>query len=491
MKIDNEPISINALSSSNNLTTIITIVVKAKNENERIILQTVANGDLNGYKQLLLKSTSIKKKIRCASGCTALHYAAGGGHDALLSYILLLDNNNKQYYKYEVNERATGKAFGRTPLHYAARNGHLHTIQLLIEEYGADPDARAKHGVTPFQLAVWQNRLDVCRYLVHSIGVNPAQVNDFQCGAVHWVGLCPLYRLSEDDNNNDKEGVSILPMLEWLAGLESISFRLLQKQGHTSLHKAAWGGHLAVVRYLKETIGLIDNLPDDAGNYAADLADMAHTARHEKVSQYLRMHCSSARYESLRVLGIIVCDEEDESFSGVAVTDEEIRRAYLSKARILHPDRNGSSDGDEFDAIRRAYEHLIIHRGVGNQSNVTHSLHLMLTAISQEDSNNDEREGSQSVFKAQLLSVLLEFGDKGIELSNIKKKWKQVWMSPFPTDWSDNDRSIRVVDFIKTNAGDVVDIKRTEDQRGYIIYPKECFKRSRISDICTKHYKLR
>ena len=27
-------------------------------------------------------------------------------------------------------------------------------------------DARAKHGVSPFQLAVWQNHLSICKWLV-------------------------------------------------------------------------------------------------------------------------------------------------------------------------------------------------------------------------------------------------------------------------------------------------------------------------------------
>jgi ankyrin repeat protein len=39
----------------------------------------------------------------------------------------------------------------------------------LMVELGADVDARAKHGVSPFQLAVWQNHLDVCKWLVRVV----------------------------------------------------------------------------------------------------------------------------------------------------------------------------------------------------------------------------------------------------------------------------------------------------------------------------------
>ena len=457
------------------------IQVKAKTEQARFLLQAAADGDFSAYSLQGVNSNHNNHngiKIRCTSGCTPLHYAAGGGHEKLLRH--MLDQNHDLDCPYDVNEKATGKASGRTPLHYAARNGQLHIVQLLIETYGANPDSRAKHGVTPFQLAVWQNRLSVCRYLVHKVGVDPAQVNDFQCGAVHWVGLCPTNRLKEDKNI---DGSSILPMLRWLAGLDGIDFHLVQKQGHTSLHKAAWGGHLAVIHFLKETIGMIDNLPDDAGNYAADLADMASTPRHTKVAQYLRHHCSSARDESLRILGLVRDDRNKNS----SLSDDEIRRAYLSKARLSHPDKCGSN-GD-FDAIRKAYEHLTVHDGVGNQSNASHSLKLMLTAISQDECDHAKYKNDQSVFKAQLLSVLLEYGDKGIELSNIKKKWKQVWpQTPFPTKCSDDEskKNLRMLDFIKANAGDVVNIKRAESRCGYIVHPKECFLRSRIAALNTQ-----
>lgn len=62
---------------------------------------------------------------------------------------------------------ATKKARGRSPLHYACRNGGLEAAQLLVE-LGANVDIRAKHGVSPFQLAVWQNNLEICRWLVRS-----------------------------------------------------------------------------------------------------------------------------------------------------------------------------------------------------------------------------------------------------------------------------------------------------------------------------------
>ena len=58
-----------------------------------------------------------------AHGCTALHWAAGSGHIACVKYLVSqnLDPSQKQTTN------------GRTPLHYAARNGRTEVCRLLIE----------------------------------------------------------------------------------------------------------------------------------------------------------------------------------------------------------------------------------------------------------------------------------------------------------------------------------------------------------------------
>mgnify|MGYP003333702726 CR=1 FL=1 len=64
------------------------------------------------------------------------------------------------------DQRAESPSKGRAPLHYAARNGHSSTCRLLVDKWGADPNPKcSKGGVTPLQLAVWQNQLDVVQYL--------------------------------------------------------------------------------------------------------------------------------------------------------------------------------------------------------------------------------------------------------------------------------------------------------------------------------------
>lgn len=325
----------------------------------------------------------------------------------------------------DVNLRITArKAKGRTPMHYACRNGSFEAVHCLVQELGAEVNPEAKQGVTPFQLAVWQNHLPVCRWLVEECGVNPGQVNDFGCGAVHWLGIAPAHRA---DTENKEAGSALLPLARWLASRNEIDFTSCQQQGHSALHKAAWMGHLAFCRYLHTEHDLWDDQADDAGNYAADLADMAGpTSRYVDVARFLRQFCSQERAESCRILGLDVRQP---------LCEKRIRQAYKEKVRLVHPDKNQSDETNaSFDELQKAYKHLLIKKGQGSQSNPAHSLKLMLE-VSGNQGKDSGATISDECLQARLIAVLLEYGDKGLDLSNLKKKWKQVWPDmdfPYP-----------------------------------------------------------
>ena len=237
--------------------------------------------------------------------------------------------------------------------------------------------------------------------------VDPAQVNDFDCGAVHWLGISPAARKvtdfsNESDNNNDEDEKkendppgsesSLLPLAKWLSQQKGVDFHAKQRQGHTPLHKAAWGGHIELLRYLRDVHGLMDDVQDDAGNYAADLADMANTPHHTNMAKFLREECSAEKLKSCHILGV-----------NMDADKHEIRQAYLRKVRLVHPDRlmiqsksnstittksehkmttitseNEQEYVYDFDTLKRAYDHLILENGVGVQSNPSHSINLML-----------------------------------------------------------------------------------------------------------------
>lgn len=74
-----------------------------------------------------------------------------------------------------------------TPLMYAAREGHLEAVRLLLEA-GADVNAVDMNGIAPLLLAISNNRIDVARFLIE-------RGADIQ--AVDWYGRTPVWAAVE------------------------------------------------------------------------------------------------------------------------------------------------------------------------------------------------------------------------------------------------------------------------------------------------------
>jgi Ankyrin repeats (3 copies)/DnaJ domain len=434
------------------------INVNAPNLHIQETLQAAALGEIEFLRQV---NDNNLEKYRCISGCTALHWAAGNNQLEVIRY-LILDR------KMDVNICATKKAKGRTPLHYACRNGCLLAVKLLVD-LRASVDARAKSGVSPFQLAVWQNHLEICKFLVYEQGIDPAQLNDFDCGAVHWIGLSPF----QAADGPLQQGELLIPMAKWLSKLPRIDFTLRQRQGHSPFHKAAWGGHIALLRWLRDEYGIQDDTPDFAGNYAADLAEMANDERHAAVANWIRRECSPARALSCRILGV-----------DTDATKEMIRKAFFAKAKELHPDKcNNERSIEVFERVRRAYIHLVEEDGIGKQSNAAHSLKLMIELCN--NSATSEKELSD-FFRPRLIAVLLEYGDDGLNLSNLPKKWNQVWPS-IPCPWEQYDSNTRqakrkgiMMSYLKEYASDIIDFVATSDSTKQILLVLKDDLKSRI-----------
>jgi ankyrin repeat protein len=319
------------------------MLVRAHNPIYAAILQAAADGNLEVLQQR--SNIEVIDECICTSGCTALHWAAGMNQVHVIRYLLnlpvsqeelLLFPSTKATNKFLVDTAIAKKykAAGRTPLHYAARNGCLEATRCLIEECHANLNVKAKHGVTPLHLAFFQNQKNVAEYLLRFDDVDLFQTNHYECNVLHWLAICPASRAGPNG------GTSLISTAQWLNVMQQQKlqqrldtnsdasntidlFHAKQTQGHTVLHKAAWLGHYALIRYLHEYHNIWDDSPDHSGNYAVTLAEMAGH-NNDTTVDYLRMFCSRSAAYSCSILGV---SNQDIDFP------DRIRHAYHRMVR--------------------------------------------------------------------------------------------------------------------------------------------------------------
>ena len=63
-----------------------------------------------------------------------------------------------------------------TPLHWAASFGNAITVQLLLEQFGADPNVTNSQGMTPLHDAVLRKDIEIVKVLI-KFGANPTIKN--------------------------------------------------------------------------------------------------------------------------------------------------------------------------------------------------------------------------------------------------------------------------------------------------------------------------
>ncbi len=116
----------------------------------KLLEEAVVSGDVEGVRLLISQGADVNARSE-GNYRTPLHWAAMEGHRDIVELLLAHDAG--------VN---TGRI---TALHYAAKKGHKEIAELLIAN-GADVNAKNREGQTPVDVAVVRNRSDLVKLLI-------------------------------------------------------------------------------------------------------------------------------------------------------------------------------------------------------------------------------------------------------------------------------------------------------------------------------------
>jgi len=195
---------------------------------------------------------------------------------------------------------------GRTPLTWAARNGHEGVVKILLEQKGVNPNRTDKNDRTPLVCTAFEGHEGVVKLLLERDGVDPNRPDKDGEGPLGWAAInghegvvrLLLERGDVDPNLPDRYHTG---PLGWAAnkGHEGVLRLLLGRgdvdpdrpdvYGRTPLGDAALEGHEGVVKLLLDRRDVDPNRPDKYGS-----TPLFHSAckGHARIVQLLQARTS-------------------------------------------------------------------------------------------------------------------------------------------------------------------------------------------------------
>ena len=196
-------------------------------------------------------SEEVEYSQRSPTQITGVHLAAYFGVDNAVQF--LIGSNNPD----------SNDSYGRTPLSWAAQNGHVEVVRLLLDR-GADITAAGSGGETPLYCASWYGHIEVVRLLLDRGADITAADSDgwtpLSCAS--WYGHIEIVRLLLDRGADitaaNSDGWTPLYCASRNGHIEVVRLLLdrgaditaADSDGWTPLYCASWNGLIEIVRLL-------------------------------------------------------------------------------------------------------------------------------------------------------------------------------------------------------------------------------------------------
>ena len=132
---------------------------------------------------------------------------------------------------------------GRTPLLWAARNGHLSIVKMLLKRGNVVPDTADKYGRTPLSQASGNRYRDVVKVLLEQVDVTPNTEGNYGQTPFMWAA-----------RNSHKDVVKML--LE----LPDLTLAITNRGSRTFPFRAAEPGHISPGEMFPEQCGVSEDI---------------------------------------------------------------------------------------------------------------------------------------------------------------------------------------------------------------------------------------
>ncbi|ETO30508.1 hypothetical protein RFI_06610 [Reticulomyxa filosa] len=187
-------------------------------------------------------------------GCTPLWIAASRGNFGCIKHLI--------HYGADLNK--PDRSQGATPLFVAAQNGNKEAVDLLLAAKADVNQSRNGDGTTPLMMAAHNGHTDVVDIMLRSgadpIRVNRLGLNALGCAAMQGHEI--IVRLCYRHLRQVKSWESIH---KFMHSGDSVN-------GWTPFHLACMGGHIQVIKFLIEEVGVDIFQKDNANKTGLDHA---------------------------------------------------------------------------------------------------------------------------------------------------------------------------------------------------------------------------